>query len=123
MSNERMEQWLKEDSKFIKLKVGEKYESLYKGMKFDETGGFKGKPTVKYLLQDLSDGKERELSSSSKSFATKMSKMREGDRIIISAFLNDRETKTYEVVRIQGAPPQAEQQINGGEIDPKLIPF
>mgnify|MGYP001605388843 CR=1 FL=1 len=94
--------WLKEDSRFIKVKVGEEYEAIFRSLNFDETGGFKGKPTVKYLLEDIEDGKTREFSSSSKVLADKMSRLSSGDRIIISGLLDENERKTYRVTLVKG---------------------
>ena len=51
-----IDEWLKQDSKFIKIKIGDRYECIFHEMNFDATGGFQGKPTVKYMLEDLEDG-------------------------------------------------------------------
>lgn len=98
MGKRTFDSWLSEGSKFIKIKVGDKYSCIFRGMRFDETGGFQNKPTVKYLLESLEDGEVREFSSSSKKLAEKMRKLEEGDSITIIGSLDDNEKKTYRVV-------------------------
>lgn len=103
MGKRTFDSWLSEGSKFIKIKVGDKYNCIYRGMKFDETGGYQNKPTVKYMLESLEDGEVREFSSSSKKLAEKMRKIEEGDSITIIGSLDDNEKKTYRVVVNEGA--------------------
>ena len=138
--DKRIEQWLKEDSRFVKVKVGDKYSCIKKGMEFDEEGGFKGKPTVKYQLEDLDDGKIRELSSSSRVLAQKMMKIPDGAEITIIGLLDENDRKTYNVMSNEGEDgdkpikkdrgeedededDEDEEPRKKGRIDPRKIPF
>lgn len=109
MSNQEIKKWLKEDSTFMKIKVNEEFIGIFKGMRFDPKGGYQGKSTVRYSLQDLEDGKTREFSSSSKALANDAMKLVVGDKISIKGVLNEKEQKTYELrvlEKVGGAAPE-----------------
>ena len=90
-------------------------------MNFDPTGGYKGKPTVKYNLEDINDGETREMSSTSKAFAKKMMKVKVGDTIVITCGESDQGNKDYsvEVLRSekQSQALQAEKEVNDDLFD------
>lgn len=137
--NKQIQDWLKEESRYIKVKVGERYSCIFRGMEYDETGGFKGKPTVRYSLEDLDDGKTREMSSSSKVLAQKMMKAADGDQLTIIGLLSEDDRKTYNVIFDEASAEdddedekdkddeeeEEERPRRGkkGRIDPKKIPF
>lgn len=89
---------MQESGKWVKIKVGDEYSCIFRGLRFDETGGYQGKPTVKYELESLEDGEIREFSSSSKVLAAEMRKLVDGDRITIVGKLGKGDKKTYEVI-------------------------
>lgn len=97
MAGGNLNDWLKQDSRFIKIRVGDAYACTFKSMRLDPTGGYEGKSTVRYTLQDIKDGKDREFSSSSKVLAEQMMTLVEGDQITIKGVLNKKEQKTYEM--------------------------
>ncbi len=101
MANQNLNSWLSANSNFIKLRVGQKYECIFRGMVFDATGGFQGKPTVKYSLEDISDNKVRIMSSSSKSLARELMKYKDGDQITITCDLDQNDRKSFAVIRSQ----------------------
>lgn len=115
-SNEGMSEWLKQDSRFIKLQPGDQYKAVFQGMAFDKTGGFKGKPCVRYQLKDTEDGKIREMSSSSKALAQEMMKLLVGDTIVLTCGSSKTGTKSYEVLVLSKA------QNTGAEgVQPELL--
>lgn len=117
-NKDEYKKWLEEDSKYIKVKVGQSYKGILKGMEFDRTGGYQGKPAVKYSIESLEDGKVRELSSGSKALSNGMSKFQEGDVILITAFLDDKEQKSYKVSAGDGVATPAP-----APVEDKDLPF
>jgi hypothetical protein len=138
---DKIKDWLLKDSKYVKIKVGDVYQCIFQSMHFDETGGYQGKSTIKFMLKDLSDGKVREFSSSSKALVTKMQRVIPGDKIAISGELDEKERKTYSVVVLEKATIKADsvtdedipviqtstpndETIDGEKrVNPKDIPF
>ena len=99
MVEDNFTKWLNQNSKFVKIRVGQSYECIFREMDFDENGGFEGKPTVKYQLETY-EGSVVELSSSSKALARQMQEFEDGDKIVITATLDDNDRKTYKAHKI-----------------------
>jgi hypothetical protein len=97
------ESWKKKGNSYIKIKVGDKYECIFKGMEFDPQGGMKKSGAMKYMLEDHDDHKIREFSSASMKLHNEMVKLSIGDRIIVSSGLNDRDQKSYDVTVVQAS--------------------
>lgn len=100
---DKIKDWLKSGNKFTKIEPGDKLECIFRGMTFDATGGYQGKSTIKYSLEDIKDKIVRELSSTAKSFAQQMMKIKEGDTIVIHCSENERRNKVYRVEVLRGA--------------------
>lgn len=106
LERDKIKDWLKKSGiggGFIKINAGETFQGFFEGMEFTETGGYGGKPTVKYKLREAGSTAVGTFSSSSKVFASKMMKIREGDEIVIKAGTSPKGTKMLDVKVVRSA--------------------
>jgi hypothetical protein len=98
------DEWKGSGKMYLKLGKGEKYECIFRGKEFDPTGGMKQDGAMKYFLEDVKDKKTREMSSSSRAFDDKTSRLEVGDRILIVVGTNSKGGKSYNVTLVETSP-------------------